>query len=73
MGEPRLTPGTMTACDEDIRVPLIVTGPSVPAGRVIEEIVENMDLAPTFTELMSTRMISQVDGRSLVPWYAGRE
>jgi len=72
MGEPRLMPGKMTAYDEDIRVPLIVTGPSVPAGRVIEEVAENIDLAPTFTELMGTRMSGQVDGRSLVPLARGQ-
>src|SRR5262249_43574431 len=32
MGEYRLMPGKMTAFDTDIRVPLIVTGPGVPAG-----------------------------------------
>ena len=73
MGEHRLMPGKMTAYDEDIRVPLIVTGPGVPAGRVLAEIAENIDLAPTFTELMGTRMTGQVDGRSLVPLARGQE
>jgi arylsulfatase A-like enzyme len=49
MGEHRMMPGKMTAFDTDIHVPLIVTGPGVPAGRTLEEIVENIDLCPTFT------------------------
>ena len=32
-GEYRLMPGKLTAFDTDIRVPLVVTGPGVPAGR----------------------------------------
>ena len=33
MGEHRLLPGKQTAYDTDIRVPLVVTGPGVPAGK----------------------------------------
>jgi N-acetylglucosamine-6-sulfatase len=67
MGEHRLMPGKMTAYDTDIRVPLIVTGPGVPAGRTVEEITENIDLYPTFMELSGAAGATNVDGRSLVP------
>ena len=33
MGERRLPPGKQTAWDHDVRVPLIVVGPGVPARR----------------------------------------
>jgi N-acetylglucosamine-6-sulfatase len=72
MGEHRLMPGKMTAFDEDIRVPLIVTGPGVPAGRTLDAIVENIDLCPTFTELGSTTAPGNVDGHSLVPLLHGQ-
>jgi arylsulfatase A-like enzyme len=72
MGEHRLLPGKLTAFDSDIRVPLIVTGPGVPAGRTIDRMVENIDLAPTFSHLAGTSMPRQVDGRSLVPLLHGR-
>lgn len=65
MGEHRLNEGKLTAYDEDIRVPLIVTGPGIPAGREITEVAENIDLAATFAELLGTGM-EQTDGRSLV-------
>jgi arylsulfatase A-like enzyme len=68
MGEYRLMPGKMTAFDTDIRVPLIVTGPGVPAGLTIDEITENIDLAPTFTELAGMVPAATIDGRSLVPF-----
>jgi arylsulfatase A-like enzyme len=63
----------MTAFDTDIHVPLIVTGPGVPAGRTVNEIVENIDLCPTFTELVGAAASVNVDGRSLVPLLHGQE
>jgi N-acetylglucosamine-6-sulfatase len=73
MGEHRLMPGKMTAYDTDIHVPLVVTGPGVPAGLTVEEIVENIDLYPTFTELAGARTAVNVDGLSLVPFLHGQK
>src|SRR5712691_8395470 len=73
MGEHRLMPGKMTAYDTDIHVPLIVTGPGVPAGRIVEEIVQNIDLCPTFTELGFAAAPSSIDGRSLAPLLRGEK
>jgi arylsulfatase A-like enzyme len=73
MGEHRMMPGKMTAFDTDIRVPLVATGPSVPAGRVRDEIVGNIDLCPTFTEIAFAATPAEVDGHSLVPLLHGRE
>jgi arylsulfatase A-like enzyme len=72
MGEYRLMPGKMTAFDTDIHVPLIVTGPGVPPGRVVEEIADNIDLNPTFTEIGGAATAPNVDGRSLMPLLEGR-
>jgi arylsulfatase A-like enzyme len=71
MGEHRLMPGKMTAYDTDIHVPLIVTGPGVPAGRTVDEIVQNIDLCPTFTDLGFAAAPPSVDGRSLAPLLRG--
>jgi N-acetylglucosamine-6-sulfatase len=65
MGEHRLMPGKLTAFDTDIRVPLIVTGPGVPAGRDITQLAENIDLCPTFETLGGAPVASTVDGHSL--------
>jgi N-acetylglucosamine-6-sulfatase len=73
MGEHRLLPGKMTAFDTDIHVPLIVTGPGVPAGLAVDEIAENVDLCPTFLELGGAEVPSTVDGRSLVPLLHGEK
>jgi N-acetylglucosamine-6-sulfatase len=72
MGEHRLSPGKMTAFDSDIRVPLIVAGPGVPAGRTVSRIAENIDLYPTLTQLAGGRPSSAVDGHSLVPLLHGQ-
>jgi N-acetylglucosamine-6-sulfatase len=72
MGEHRLMPGKMTAFDTDIHVPLIVTGPGIAPGRVVQEIADNIDLNPTFSEIGGAATALNVDGRSLVPLLHGR-
>ena len=73
LGDHRMTTGKMTAFDHDIQVPLIVTGPGVPAGSTVEEIAENVDLCPTFEELAGTPVPAKVDGRSLVSFLHGQK
>ena len=72
MGEHRLRPGKLTAFDTDIRVPLVVVGPGVPAGTTVDQIVENIDLRPTFEELAGRSSGPAVEGRSLVPFLRGQ-
>lgn len=70
LGHHRLTPGKLTAYDPDVRVPLIVTGPGVPAGATVDAMTENTDLCPTFADLAGTSAPT-ADGRSLVPLLHG--
>jgi arylsulfatase A-like enzyme len=72
LGEYRLTGGKMTAYDADIKVPYIVTGPGVPAGRTVDSFVQNTDLAPTFMNLAGATVPATVDGRSVVPFLQGQ-
>ena len=51
MGEWSLRPGKMSPFDTDIHVPLVIVGPGVAAGSQSSELAENIDLAPTYTEL----------------------
>ena len=71
MGEYRLNPGKMTAFDTDIRVPLVVAGPGIAAGRSSTSAVANIDLAPTFQQLGGGPIASTVDGHSLLPLLHG--
>ena len=67
LGQHRLSRGKQTAFDTDIRVPLIVAGPGVPAGRVVPQVVQNVDLYPTFVQLAGGTPATPIDGRSLLP------
>jgi len=69
-GEYRLMPGKLTAFDTDIRVPLVVTGPGVPADSRTSAVAENVDLAETFAAIGRTRLAG--DGHSLLAWWEGK-
>ncbi len=69
-GEYRLMPGKLTAFDTDIRVPLVVTGPSVPAGATTNLMAENVDLAKTFAAVGGGNLAD--DGHSLLPLLEGK-
>ncbi|WP_207401010.1 sulfatase family protein [Actinomadura roseirufa] len=71
LGEHRLAGGKMTAFDSDIRVPFVVTGPGIAAGRQAPDLAQNTDLAPTFRELAGAPAAAASDGRSLVPLLRG--
>lgn len=70
-GDHRLLPGKLTAFETDIRVPLVVAGPGVGAGRTVARVTENVDLYPTFVRLARGGPSPLVDGRSLVPFLRG--
>jgi arylsulfatase A-like enzyme len=53
---------------EQIRVPLILQGPGIPAEQVVATIVEHVDLMPTLLQLagLDQSTVAEVQGRSLV-------
>ena len=69
MGQHRLLAGKATGFEEDLRVPLIVRGPGIPAGRVLPHMTVNIDLAPTFADIAGVSPTVTVDGRSLAPLF----
>lgn len=66
-GEHRFTRGKAAPYEESIRVPLILRGPGVARGETRDQLVANVDLAPTLLELAGARAPGGLDGRSLVP------
>ena len=48
--------------EEDIRVPLIVTGPGIKVGVNVSQPVAHIDLAPTILDMLGLPNASQMDG-----------
>jgi arylsulfatase A-like enzyme len=73
LGEHSLFSGKQTAYDTDIRVPLVVVGPGVPAGVSVDAIAQNIDLCPTFLDVAGLPADATRDGRSLLPLFRGEK
>jgi arylsulfatase A-like enzyme len=57
--------------DSAYHVPLIVRGPGVRAGDVVNAMTEHVDVLPTVCELLEADIPVQCDGRALTPWLRG--
>jgi N-acetylglucosamine-6-sulfatase len=69
-----LTAGKTTAFDTDVRVPLVVAGPGIARASTNTDLVENIDLAPTFARLARAHFNNAlVDGHSFEPLLHGRD
>ncbi len=66
-GEHRLTGGKYLPYEPSSHVPLIIRGPGIPAGRISNELVGNMDIAETFLDAAGIDDPG-LDGRSLLPY-----
>jgi arylsulfatase A-like enzyme len=54
-----------------LRVPLILAGPGVPSGRVVEDRVGSVDLLPTLLRLLDAPVPEGLPGRDLRAAFAG--
>lgn len=64
---------SMFVYEAALKVPLVLWRPGrLPAGRVVEQPVRLVDLAPTLLELAGAPALEGADGRSLVPLIEGR-
>jgi N-acetylglucosamine-6-sulfatase len=66
MGEHRWDFKTL-AFEEDLRVPLIVSGPGIKPGSTNPEAANTVDIASTIADLGNTSPTRLTDGQSLVP------
>jgi len=67
LGDHRLPAGKLTPYEEDTGFPLILRGPSVPAGTTDQRLVGNHDIAPTIADIAGATPPEFVDGRSILP------
>lgn len=72
IGNHRQRLGKSSPYEEELRVTMMVRGPGVPAGKTLEHLTGNIDLASTWADLGGTRTADFVDGRSLVPLLGAR-
>jgi arylsulfatase A-like enzyme/Tfp pilus assembly protein PilF len=59
--------------DATIRVPWVMTGPHIPAGRVSRTLARSIDVLPTLADYAGLPRPADVDGRSLRPAADGGE
>jgi arylsulfatase A-like enzyme/Tfp pilus assembly protein PilF len=65
LGEHAESTHAYTLYDAVLRVPLILAGPGVPPGRVVESLVRTVDIAPTLLALTGLPALAGVDGEPL--------
>jgi choline-sulfatase len=58
--------------EEMIRAPLLMSHGSLPAGHVVEEVVEHVDVAPTVLDALGRKPLADADGTSLLPRLRGQ-
>lgn len=57
----------MSLYEASVRVPLIVSGPDVPRGKRVDELVSLVDVFPTLTDMAGLERPAGLDGHSLMP------
>lgn len=67
LGEYRMAEGKSSEYDTDVRLPLGIAGPGIAAGTVVDDLVGNIDLAPTFLDMAGLAPPPEMDGLSALP------
>ena len=62
-----------TAYEESIRVPMLMSGPGVEQGEVVDDVVANVDIAPTLLDYAGVKTPAHYDGASFKPMAEGKE
>ncbi len=62
------------AYEESMRAPLLIKGPAVDSSvNVLEENIQNIDIAPTILDMAGAEIPESVDGQSFKPLLEGRK
>lgn len=71
LGQFRIPIEKMLPYETDIRVPFFVRGPGIAPGTQLQEIVLNIDIAPTILDLAGIPVPPIMDGQSMAPLFTG--
>jgi len=72
LGQFRIPIEKMLPYETDIRIPLFIRGPGIKAGTPFDEMVANVDIAPTILDLAGLPVPPIMDGRSMAPILKGK-
>jgi arylsulfatase A-like enzyme len=64
--------GKQNLYEHSIKVPMIMTGPGLPPGKVTDALVYLFDIYPTLAELCCLPKPENIDGKSLMPVISGK-
>lgn len=68
LGEHRIADNKNEIYEESLKVPLLIRGGGFPVGAVVNQLVSNIDIAPTILAVAKVRTVNRViDGRDLLP------
>jgi len=67
-GEHRLIGGKFLAYEPSTHLPFLIRGPGIRPGTETNELVGNIDIAPTVLELAGAEADKSMDGRSMAPF-----
>jgi len=63
--------GKQNLYDHSVRVPLILRGPGVPSGMLVDSLTHSYDVYPTLCELAGLEIPASADAQSLLPLMEG--
>ncbi len=63
--------GKQNLYEHSVRVPLIIAGPGIPAGQVLDPLVYIFDIFPTVADYLGLAAPGTVEGQSLLPALSG--
>ncbi len=72
-GEHRLIGGKFLAYEPATHMPFLIRGPHIRPGSESDELVANIDIAPTILDLAGVEADKSLDGRSMAPFFADPE